>query len=155
MRSQANLASARGVRDWAGRGRAVRNALTRTANTDQASIRSFLTQRGASVRPFWIVNALRVEADQATIDELSRRSDVAQVMADRTFSIPPPDHATAIAAVNAIEWGIQNIRAPEAWDTFGVKGEGIVVANIDTGVQFDHPAPAVDGFARGRGQRDG
>jgi len=26
------------------------------------------------------------------------------------------------------------------WDQFGARGEGIVVANIDTGVQFDHPA---------------
>src|SRR5690606_18118605 len=40
----------------------------------------------------------------------------------------------------ALEWGLSNIRAPEAWEAFGAQGEGIVVANIDTGVQFDHPA---------------
>src|SRR5690606_15813165 len=35
---------------------------------------------------------------------------------------------------------IENIRASEAWEAFGTRGEGIVVANIDTGVEFDHPA---------------
>jgi subtilisin family serine protease len=130
------------VRDWAGRGRAVRDALTRTASSSQASIRSFLSQRGARVRPFWIVNALRVEADQATINALTRRPDVVQVLPDRTYSIPPPSHGSGLPSVNAVEWNIDNIRAPEAWEAFGVKGEGIVVANIDTGVQFDHPALA-------------
>ena len=43
-------------------------------------------------------------------------------------------------APNAVEWGIANINADDVWAQFGDTGEGIVVANIDTGVQFDHPA---------------
>jgi subtilisin family serine protease len=42
--------------------------------------------------------------------------------------------------VNALEWGIANINADDVWSQFGVQGEGITIANIDTGVQFDHPA---------------
>src|SRR3982074_2100806 len=42
--------------------------------------------------------------------------------------------------VKAVEWGLTNIEAPRVWNEFGVRGEGIVVASIDTGVQFDHPA---------------
>ena len=42
--------------------------------------------------------------------------------------------------MNAVEWGIANINADHVWSQFGVKGEGITVASIDTGVQFDHPA---------------
>ena len=33
-----------------------------------------------------------------------------------------------------------NINADDVWNEFGVTGEGITVANIDTGVQYDHPA---------------
>ncbi|MBX6723686.1 MAG: S8 family serine peptidase, partial [Dactylosporangium sp.] len=38
------------------------------------------------------------------------------------------------------EWGVANIEAPRVWSEFDVRGEGIVVANIDGGVQYDHPA---------------
>lgn len=37
-------------------------------------------------------------------------------------------------------WGISFIGADQAWETYGFRGEGIVVGNIDTGVQWDHPA---------------
>jgi subtilisin family serine protease len=44
-----------------------------------------------------------------------------------------------------VTWGLKDTRAadgdePGFWKTFGVKGDGIVVANIDTGVQWNHPA---------------
>jgi subtilisin family serine protease len=140
MKRQASLTTARAQGDWNARGRAVHSELTRAALTEQGALRAFLTQRGAKVRPFWIVNALRVEADQATIDAVAKRPDVAQVMPDRTYAVPPVQRGVPVQAINGTEWGLQNIRAPEAWDAFGSRGEGIVVANIDTGVQFDHPA---------------
>jgi hypothetical protein len=71
VKQQANLTQAITVKDWKGRGESVRNALTTNANNSQSAIRSFLSQRGVKFRPFWIVNAIRVEADQATIDELA------------------------------------------------------------------------------------
>ncbi len=39
-----------------------------------------------------------------------------------------------------IDWGITDTKANQFWSTFGIQGDGIVVANIDTGVQWDHPA---------------
>jgi len=44
-------------------------------------------------------------------------------------------------APEAGAWGVSKIQAPEAWKT-GVKGEGVVVAVIDTGVDYTHPALA-------------
>lgn len=35
-------------------------------------------------------------------------------------------------------WGLEKINAPQAWEN--TKGEGVVVAVIDGGVNFDHPA---------------
>src|SRR5690625_1298652 len=40
---------------------------------------------------------------------------------------------------NNSEWHIDRIKAPEVWDK-GITGEGVVVANIDSGVDGDHPA---------------
>ena len=54
--------------------------------------------------------------------------------------VPPLVPAAPVLPILGTEWGLDSVRAPEAWQTFGAFGEGIVVANIDTGVQFDHPA---------------
>ena len=37
-----------------------------------------------------------------------------------------------------IPWNIERIRAPELWDE-GIYGSGVVVALLDTGVDYDHP----------------
>lgn len=37
-------------------------------------------------------------------------------------------------------WGIQKIRADQVWGALGVTGQGVVVANIDSGVDWQHPA---------------
>lgn len=46
------------------------------------------------------------------------------------FPDPPP----------GIEWNIARVRAPEVWEHLGIDGAGVVVANMDTGVLYDHPA---------------
>lgn len=142
MKDQADLSVARGISQWTARGAAVRDALVSTATLKQTSIQSFLAARSASYTPYWIVNALRVRADAATIEELKRRPDVAFVTPDRVYSVPQPRRVEPLPRVDGVEWGIANVRANEAWERFGSLGEGIVVASIDTGVQFDHPALA-------------
>jgi subtilisin family serine protease len=37
------------------------------------------------------------------------------------------------------DWGITDTKADQFWTAFGVQGDGIKVANIDTGVQWNHP----------------
>ncbi len=46
----------------------------------------------------------------------------------------PPVHPASI------EWNIVKIRADEAWQTFGVTGQGAVVGIVDTGVMYNHNA---------------
>ena len=41
---------------------------------------------------------------------------------------------------DAVEWNIHKVRADQVWSGLGVTGSGVVVASIDTGVQWDHPA---------------
>jgi subtilisin family serine protease len=140
LKQQANLATARVQGDWNVRGQQVYEQLTTTATTSQAPLQVFLKSRGALFRPFWITNALQVTADKATLDEVARRPDVAKIVPDRVYLLPPVRAGVTQNRILSTEWGIDNIRAPEAWAAFHTRGEGIVVANIDTGVQFDHPA---------------
>ncbi|UMY53577.1 MULTISPECIES: S8 family serine peptidase [Paenibacillus] len=40
---------------------------------------------------------------------------------------------------STVEWNISHINAPQVWEK-GIDGTGIVVANLDTGVDYTHPA---------------
>lgn len=140
LKQKPNLTNAVTGRNWKSRGTAVLQTLTSNARSSQANLLQTLQARGITHKPFWIVNAIKVTADDATIAELSQRSEVARVVDDKALEIPKPIPSASKAIINAIEWNIENVRAPEAWGGFGTRGEGIVVANIDTGVQYDHPA---------------
>ena len=127
--------------NWTVRGREVVRELTTTASSTQAPLRDWLSARGIRFRSFWIVNAIKVTADRSLIAEIGRRPDVAKILPDRSYKLPPVHRGVPQRRVQSLEWGLSNVRAPEVWSAFGASGEGIVVANIDTGVQFDHPGP--------------
>jgi subtilisin family serine protease len=119
----------------------VYQRLTAVARDSQADLRASLDSRGVPYESFWIANVLLVEGDRALVDELAARADVARIEPDRSYPlIQPTAGFVADPGINAIEWGVSNIGADQVWSQFGATGEGIVVANIDTGVQFDHPA---------------
>jgi hypothetical protein len=39
-----------------------------------------------------------------------------------------------------IPWDLTIMSIPQVWDELGITGEGVIVANVDTGVDFDHEA---------------
>ena len=140
MKERANLAGVHGVRDWKARGKAVHERLQDAANVNQAGLRAWLTRNNVEHKPFWVVNTVRVTANQATLAEIAKRPDVAEILEDKVIPVPPLIPAAPVVPIQGTEWGLDNIRAPAAWQAFGALGDGIVVANIDTGVQYDHPA---------------
>ena len=139
LHQQADLRAAPGMNRSA-RGKFVYDRLNSVANESQAGLRSLLEQQSASFKPFWVVNAIRIRGDATLLQTVAARPEVAEVIATRTYKIPKPVPGNGQAAVDAVEWGIDRIRADEVWSTFGDRGEGIVVANVDTGTQFNHPA---------------
>jgi hypothetical protein len=127
-------------RNWTARGLEVYRQLTSTAASSQASLIAFLSTKGIRFQSFWIANTLKITADRNTIAEIARRPEVKSVLPDKIYSMPPVRPGRPQRGVQTVEWGISNVRAPEVWSTFGARGEGIVVASVDSGVQFDHPA---------------
>lgn len=59
--------------------------------------------------------------------------------ADKSGAKDAAGSAPAVTKPNSIEWNISQINAPEVWAK-GIDGTGIVVANLDTGVEYTHPA---------------
>lgn len=141
LSQRADLSGPSAIADWAARGTAVVNALRQTSDTSQAQIRAILDAEGVDYRPYYIVNAIEVRGGSAALAEsLAQRADVASILAPRTYEIPQPTAGAFEGEIDSVEWGIAATNADDVWSTFGVRGEGIVVANIDTGVQFSHPA---------------
>jgi subtilisin family serine protease len=144
LTTQADLNAAYQIQDWALRGDLVFHTLLETAQGTQADLISHLeNQRNSgavsSYRPFYIINAISVTAGLDTLNDLAARPDVAYIEAERVFHIPEPIPADDLST-DVVEWGVSKIRADEVWSNFDLRGEGIVVANIDTGVLHTHPA---------------
>ncbi len=130
----------------------------------------------ASFKPFWIANAVQVEAKPNAILELAARVDVAKVflaypiegirpvdlrqnekgdpileaggeigdgpelgpvLGDRGSDSTPP----LAASTGVIEPGLLAIKADVCWAA-GFDGSGILLADVDSGVEGDHPALA-------------
>ena len=141
LSGKADLSAASQIKDWTLRGEAVTAALQKTADESQADLRAQLDAAKVEYRPFWISNAIHVANGSAALaNNLAAKAGVARIAADTPVELPKPAPGRVENSINAIEWGIAAVKADQVWSTFGVRGEGIVVANIDTGVDFDHPA---------------
>jgi subtilisin family serine protease len=140
--ARADLRSAASIRGFARRGRFVRQSLVATAGRSQAAARRVVAETsGASATSYWITNVLVVRGREELARTLAGRPEVARVRPVKVYPlVKPVKRGTAIRAASGDpEWGVAKIRADEAWDD-GVVGSGIVVANVDTGVDYLHPA---------------
>ncbi len=152
LRDQADLSAASQINGWAERGRYVYQTLVDHAARSQHDLRGQLAARGLMAHPLWIVNAIQVHGTLADAQALSTRADVALVRANHIASLPQPEQMGTASADRCnpaqpgdlICWNIHQINADRVWRDFGITGQGIVVANIDTGVRFDHPALAAN-----------
>lgn len=139
LRSQANLRNLR-ASNRSERGRAVVGALHQAALAGQPAVLSLLDSLGASHRSYWIANLIAVHGGRGVVDALARRDDIAAIESDAAFRVPlETAESRSLSAPTAVGWGVTQIRAPELWSK-GYTGQGIVYANADTGVQWNHPA---------------
>ncbi len=146
LKDQADLRGAQRLSRHADRVAAAYQALRDTATGSQAGVRALLAGSGRRYTSFWLVNTILVRgADAALVARLAARPEVARIRAAGRVTIQPTQRvsgtdAAAAADPAGVEWGISRVRAPEVWSQLGARGDGIVVATIDTGVQYDHPA---------------
>lgn len=89
------------------------------------------------------VVALEISEDRA--DWLRQQEEVAFVEADETIAVEtPPLPAFQQSQAEWRNWGIDHIGATEAWE-YGIHGDGVSVAVIDSGIDTSHPSLDVKG----------
>ena len=135
----------------------VVSALQATAARSQAPLLAYLAAAQAAGRvesytPFWIVNGVVVRADRDTIFTLAARPDVAAIRLDHyrrwLTTLPSPCSSapllpcsfTSLLPCSSAPWNISRIRADQVWSSLHISGTGAVVAGMDTGVDWLHPA---------------
>ncbi|HZY43734.1 MAG TPA: S8 family serine peptidase [Anaerolineae bacterium] len=146
MNAAASLPASASIVD---RRRAMVNNLQSIADRSQAGVRALLdqaqlTDRAHDVRLLWINNSVAARVDRSILIALAAREDVTRIDLDEyrkwidaeLASIPQ----SAVHTPQSVEWNIAKIRADQVWAALGISGTGVVVANMDTGVDWQHPA---------------
>jgi bacillopeptidase F (M6 metalloprotease family)/subtilisin family serine protease len=149
---------------------AVIKELRKTAESSQQGVLSHLAQlkqKGlvTEYEPFWIANIVAVTSTRDAMQQLAKRSDVAKIIPNAQVKLVEQmpgngkidlnktnlsktnlnqksgtQTAAGTPGTASVEWGIQRVGAPMVWNQFGITGQGAVVASMDTGVDWNHPA---------------
>jgi len=139
MKEQADYSGARNIQDPVLKRQFVVKALLEKAQQSQGDLIARLEGKFKYQR-FYIHNMMAVfDATPALIEELAARADVDKIIGNRRFQAVAP-RMRASEEPMGVNDSIQHTMADRVWRDLGVKGEGIVVAGQDTGVEWDHPA---------------
>jgi bacillopeptidase F len=110
-------------------------ALKNKAEVTQRPLKMFLeTRKARKIKSFWLMNGMAITASASVIRDLTTSPEVAKIRLDEKIQVPKPIYELAAAP----EWNLVAIGAPELW-ALGFTGQGVVVANMDTGVDVNHP----------------
>ena len=92
--------------------------------------------------PYWISNMIIAEATKEEIYRLLNRPDVGFIEPNFKFELIKPVTSGGGPEVSGIGVtpGLQAINADRVWRELGITGAGRLVANLDTGVDGNHPA---------------
>ncbi|MCA1319917.1 S8 family serine peptidase [Bacillus tianshenii] len=136
---------------------AVVSELRATAIETQVNVKEFLEKEmeagnAKDIQSFYVVNGMAVTATKEVMEKLAQFPEVDKLLPNETRQLDPQIEAQESSSVGLaiesqkpaaglenIEWGVAQVGAPQAWE-MGVDGTGTVVASIDTGVQWNHPA---------------
>ncbi|MCK5453479.1 MAG: S8 family serine peptidase, partial [Calditrichia bacterium] len=123
----------------------VITALQEKANNTQIDLLDYLSACSQdeihSFQPYWIINAIEVNAIPAILIEISKRNDVASL--DYNYKsepiLPVSEQPAPERVVDSAEPGLKYVNAHKLWE-LGYSGAGTIVMNRDSGVDGNHPA---------------
>lgn len=138
---QADVSPAKEFYSKTEKGQFVFQALRKTAERSQPPVLAEMDRRGVVYRSFYIANVILVRnGDLPLALTLAARPDVRRITGNSPYQLPQPTlEAVGPDYPADIESNITFIHADDAW-ALGFTGQGTVLAVIDTGLQWDHPA---------------
>jgi hypothetical protein len=130
-------------------GRAERQSLVadlkERARASNEAVLNWLNQspkgwEAESVRSFWIADAITATLPAATIEALRHHPDVRSIYLTESQPVlcGAKDAGDTLSYDNPV-WSTKRVGADSVWAKHGLDGEGILVAMLDTGVDYTHP----------------
>ena len=147
---QADLQPAYGLTDWTERGQFVYGQL-QALQRGSGDLYAWLEKSNARPHRLLTANAVAADVGAGLLAALARRPEVWRIgpnapaglveVPDVSGQSPRPATARPVrGTAEAVEWNIAKIGADLAWADFGVRGQGVVVGDIGTGVMVEHAA---------------
>ena len=156
LTEQADVSGAARLPTKLEKGSYVLERLNEVAQRTQPGVIAVLKKYGAEYRAFRVANMIWARGSRSVIQAIAERADVARLYANPQVQLDVPTtpdfnveggqpedfaalQASETAGIQAIEWNIAKVNAPQVWAT-GFTGQGAVIAGQDTGYDWDHPA---------------
>jgi subtilisin family serine protease len=142
LADQANVSAATAIADPVERRAFVYQTLTHHADATQAELRRSLDSAGIDYKPYYLVNALEVDAGPFVRRRLESRPEVDRVLDSpelRPLPEPPPLSRGSADPPVEPQWNLVEIGASRVWEAFGARGQGIVIGQSDSGADGAHP----------------
>ena len=117
-------------------------AFTKASQYDLMLTLNELEQQGlvSSVHSLWSANAICLTATEEVVQILMKRDDIESITPVRKYQcIPESETTTEVADISryTIAPNLTQVNAPQVWEQ-GNEGQGVVVAVIDSGVNYNH-----------------
>jgi subtilisin family serine protease len=159
MQEKADLSAAYEIDDWNARGQYVYDTLREVANRTQEPVIAYAEMNGLDFRSFFTNNSVFIRSgDLTAAQELAQIAGVeylrleGEAYLQPDMSIAPllgPMLSDIESAPASYGWNLDvldpgnsyyGMQASQVWNQYAITGNGIVVANIDTGAYYEHEA---------------
>ncbi|MFC0188633.1 carboxypeptidase regulatory-like domain-containing protein [Fictibacillus aquaticus] len=111
-----------------------------TTQSDLSAALNNLAKQGKAKKKdnLWIINGMTATVTEDAYKTLLARNDVDSIVLDELLTLP--DDPAENSSPKLPQWNLEKVNATKVWEKYGLKGEGVVVGIMDSGVDANHEA---------------